>query len=59
MSENVINTQAQLLEFIVKGLQSSLEDRDLKALEGLFRHGENMTRKILDGKAGAVHPEWK
>lgn len=59
MSEHATNAQAQLLEFIVKGLQSSLQERDLEALEGLFRHGENMTRRILDGKEGPVHPDWK
>ncbi len=52
------NDQARVLELLIQSLGESLRDRDLQALEGLFKQGAALTHRLLEGAEGALHPEW-
>ena len=52
------NHQARVLELAIQCLDKSLKERNLKELEAMFEHGLHMTRLILEGKDGPLHPEW-
>lgn len=52
------NDQARVLELLIRSLGESLKDRDLQTLEGLFKQGAALTRRLQDGAEGALHPEW-
>lgn len=58
MGETAANSQAEVLELIVKSLEKSLQERDLEGLAGLFRHGAAMTQRMQEGAEGPLHPEW-
>jgi hypothetical protein len=52
------NHQARVLELLIQYLDKSLKERNLKELEATFEQGVHLTRLILDGKDGPLHPEW-
>lgn len=52
------NHQARVLELAIQCLDKSLKERNLKELEATFEQGLHLTRLILDGKDGPLHPEW-
>ena len=52
------NHQARVLELAIQCLDKSLKERNLKELEAMFEHGLHVTRLILEGKDGPLHPEW-
>lgn len=52
------NHQARVLELAIQCLDKSLKERNLKELEAMFEQGLHLTRLILDGKDGPLHPEW-
>lgn len=52
------NHQARVLELLIQYLDQSLKERNLKELEATFEQGVHLTRLILDGKDGPLHPEW-
>lgn len=52
------NHQARVLELAIQCLDKSLKERNLKELEAMFEQGLHLTRLILEGKDGPLHPEW-
>ncbi len=52
------NHQARVLELTIQCLAKSLKERNLKELEAMFEHGLHVTRLLLEGKDGPLHPEW-
>lgn len=52
------NNQARMLELVIQSLEQSLKERDLDALEGLFKQGAALTRRLLDGAEGPLHADW-
>lgn len=51
------DSQAQFMEHLLRTLEASFLSKDLQAMEGLFRHGASMARRILDGKEEPLNPE--
>ena len=59
MSEAETPSQVRFMQELLKTMEMALNDKDIAALEGLFRHGASMARKFIEGQDVPLDPAWK